>query len=761
MTLKRWLPTFLAFPLGGLLAFETVGSATGPATAAAGGLLAGAVIGVGQWLALRNEGVDRRWPLFTAAAMTAGSALAAAATGAGTEVSDLVLTGAVAGAAVGAAQSALLLGSPRVGRGHRGQLGAGVADLGGRAGAAGRRGLRRLRLQRRAGRHRADRPGAPPRGARMSLAGRRADRPADRLQRARSGCSRRASTTPTSCASPPTRCSRASATGGRSLVLLWWAFALTALAARAGGGAAVALDRRRRRHAARRRRPSTGVLAALVQFLGLVRWPFLVPYLARVAAEPGASEARREAVDVVFQAFNRYLGVAVGEHLGYLLTGAWTIARGRRAHPDRPPRPAGSASSASSSARCSRSARSSSSAAVRGRGWKLAERLTPIAYVAWSLWLIATGVALLWRSGAATRAGAEPGRGWCPGPAGGGSAPGRARRREREWGWGRARACCRRRPGACPGPGPGRPAGSGRRARGAGAGSVGVSGAGGVRVVAAVVLDVVGGVGRHGRTRVLDHDRRHVLARAGVGARGLLLEVGGAVAVGVVEAVVDAVAVGVGVSDGSAPASTSTELRRPSWSRVLVAVADAVAVAVRRGSARCGCAPRCGWRGRRRRSPRWRRWRRRGRGRSGAPRRRACRRRRCPALGGERRGALRSLEERPPSVTVPPPVRGRRRPVRCRASRSARRTSATRRWPGRSAAKVSGVIAASVPCLGRSGSRTVWLRSRALRAAPSFQASTGASRAPSDDDGGDHARRHHPGEAQVGPPRSTPRAREE
>src|SRR5439155_12238326 len=31
-----------------------------------------------------------------------------------------------------------------------------------------------------------------------------------------------------------------------------------------------------------------------------------------------------EAVDIVFQSFNRYLGVAVGEHLGYALTGAWT-----------------------------------------------------------------------------------------------------------------------------------------------------------------------------------------------------------------------------------------------------------------------------------------------------------------------------------------------------------------------------------------------------------------------------------------------------
>lgn len=30
----------------------------------------------------------------------------------------------------------------------------------------------------------------------------------------------------------------------------------------------------------------------------------------------------------MFQSFNRYLGVAVGEHLGYLLTGAWTVLVG-------------------------------------------------------------------------------------------------------------------------------------------------------------------------------------------------------------------------------------------------------------------------------------------------------------------------------------------------------------------------------------------------------------------------------------------------
>jgi hypothetical protein len=181
--------------------------------------------------------------------------------------------------------------------------------------------------------------------------------------------------------------------GGTPLVLTWWAFALTAVLmvplvvvlSRAIDDADATLLALA---------TTVGVLAAAVQFLGLVRWPFLVPYLARADAEPGASEARREAVDVVFQSFNRYLGVGVGEHLGYALTGAWTTLTGI--------------------------ALTQTSAApawigvvgiVIGPllmlcslefvgdherdGWKLAAKLTPITYVAWSLWLIATGLALL------------------------------------------------------------------------------------------------------------------------------------------------------------------------------------------------------------------------------------------------------------------------------------------------------------------------------------------------------------------------------
>ena len=171
--------------------------------------------------------------------------------------------------------------------------------------------------------------------------------------------------------------------GGSSLVLLWWGFALTAVLL---APAVVLLSA-----AVPDADPTllsvattVGVLAAAVQFLGLVRWPFLVPYLA--AAEPS------EAVDLVFGAFNRYLGVAVGEHLGYLFTGAWTTLMGialtqTAAVPDW----IGVIGLVIGPALivCSLEF------VGRSEGWRVAERLTPPVYVAWSLWLIATGVTLI------------------------------------------------------------------------------------------------------------------------------------------------------------------------------------------------------------------------------------------------------------------------------------------------------------------------------------------------------------------------------
>ena len=181
--------------------------------------------------------------------------------------------------------------------------------------------------------------------------------------------------------------------GGTGLLLIWWLFALSAvLFAALVVLLAVALEEADR--AVVVLGAVVGVLASAVQFLGLIRWPFLVPYLARVAAEAGPDSARGEAVDVVFQAFNRYLGVAVGEHLGYAFTGAWSILAGvalidSTVVPDWLGvlgvliGPLFLLCSLEFVGRFEES------------GWKLAGALTPIAYIAWSLWLLAVGVALL------------------------------------------------------------------------------------------------------------------------------------------------------------------------------------------------------------------------------------------------------------------------------------------------------------------------------------------------------------------------------
>jgi hypothetical protein len=71
-----------------------------------------------------------------------------------------------------------------------------------------------------------------------------------------------------------------------------------------------------------------GVVAGLVQALGFLRWPFLVPHLAQQYLDPGASEAQQVAAAMVFEAFHRYAGMAIGEHLGYLSTSIWTLLIG-------------------------------------------------------------------------------------------------------------------------------------------------------------------------------------------------------------------------------------------------------------------------------------------------------------------------------------------------------------------------------------------------------------------------------------------------
>jgi Domain of unknown function (DUF4386) len=66
-----------------------------------------------------------------------------------------------------------------------------------------------------------------------------------------------------------------------------------------------------------------GITAAVVQVIGLMRWPLLVPGYASEAASrnPGVASAARD----TFTTASNILGTALGETLGYILTATWTV----------------------------------------------------------------------------------------------------------------------------------------------------------------------------------------------------------------------------------------------------------------------------------------------------------------------------------------------------------------------------------------------------------------------------------------------------
>jgi len=66
-----------------------------------------------------------------------------------------------------------------------------------------------------------------------------------------------------------------------------------------------------------------GVIGAIAQMIGLLRWVFVVPILAQLYTAPTSSEATKDAVVVVFQVVHQYGGVVLGEHIGQMFTIIW------------------------------------------------------------------------------------------------------------------------------------------------------------------------------------------------------------------------------------------------------------------------------------------------------------------------------------------------------------------------------------------------------------------------------------------------------
>lgn len=179
--------------------------------------------------------------------------------------------------------------------------------------------------------------------------------------------------------------------GGSSLILLWWAFMLSGLLLIAGAvllGQALGFD------GVVVVATTFGVLAGLVQTLGLLRWVYVVPELARADADLSLEPAQRQVNAAVFRALHQYLGVGVGEHLGYLLTAIWSVLIGLAlvqgtALPTWlgwPGLVIGSGLAIGSAEYLGPN---------HERGWRLAGAAVPVLFVLWSVWLLAMGIALI------------------------------------------------------------------------------------------------------------------------------------------------------------------------------------------------------------------------------------------------------------------------------------------------------------------------------------------------------------------------------
>jgi hypothetical protein len=190
--------------------------------------------------------------------------------------------------------------------------------------------------------------------------------------------------------------------GGGSLIATWYAFMLAALLlvpvavlvhdvlAPADG---------RRGSAALRLATLAGVLAGCVQAVGLSRWVFAVPGLARTFVDPAASEAVRAATAVAFESLHQFAGVALGEHLGQLGTAAWAALLvgelwGRAEFPR------WQSGLGFGSAMLIVVGLAEGFAAVTARDPGVLGLATPLGYVGLSGWMIAVGASLLRRPAA-------------------------------------------------------------------------------------------------------------------------------------------------------------------------------------------------------------------------------------------------------------------------------------------------------------------------------------------------------------------------
>lgn len=183
------------------------------------------------------------------------------------------------------------------------------------------------------------------------------------------------------------------AAGGPGLILTWHAFMLCALAlALLAPLLAVTPERLLHRPALAVGAALTGALAGLAQAIGLSRWVFAVPELARAHADSAASETARFAAERSFELLNAWGGVAIGEHIGQLLTAVFVLQTALLQNAERH---RGRAVVGGLTAILLLVGVQEGLALAVGASGELFGLITVVGYLAFTLWLIWTGVGLM------------------------------------------------------------------------------------------------------------------------------------------------------------------------------------------------------------------------------------------------------------------------------------------------------------------------------------------------------------------------------
>ena len=67
-----------------------------------------------------------------------------------------------------------------------------------------------------------------------------------------------------------------------------------------------------------------GIISAVMQIIGLLRWVFVVPVLATQYVDTSDPDTQK-AIEISFKVIHQFAGVLLGEHLGQLFTITWTV----------------------------------------------------------------------------------------------------------------------------------------------------------------------------------------------------------------------------------------------------------------------------------------------------------------------------------------------------------------------------------------------------------------------------------------------------